>query len=525
MRRFLAAVLVGLLGLGPLPAAAQTIQSAVPSTVSATRSATPVSSPRRASGYAPSLIGLDVARGYFQDGKGNVAAGSPASLSGWSFTGGPSTAPDATGNLSLYREAITNWAFPSTIPGTVPGGNDKWNNNFNGGTSVFVANDRAAPNGTITATKVTTPTTGYDGPYFRSTHIPAANENWTIQAWVYSAAGANFQLNALGSGGTSFTSTASQTFTVPAATWTLLSMQRTGVASPTASSVTAAVLVNGPDTFWVGPVFFGPSNTINVPDVPTTSAAVTRPADVPITNLGLQVWEGRQNLVKNSTMQGSNGSNLPTGWTFQPGAGLTQSIVGKGVEYGLDYIDWSITGTASGTVFPAIYVTGTNASGIAVTNGQPVSASFYYRLVAGALPGGSMAAGTVLFDSGGTYLGGLSTGTSAGTAFGRLTTSATIANASAAYTAFYVAPATPAGITNGTVVNAVIRIYAPQVELATTPGPYLPTTSGAVTKAADAAAITASIFTAAAPPSLRSLWREEPISNSGPIAALSPEPR
>ena len=63
MRRFLAAVLVGLLGLGPLPAAAQTIQSAVPSTVSATRSATPVSSPRRASGYDPSLIVLDFASG------------------------------------------------------------------------------------------------------------------------------------------------------------------------------------------------------------------------------------------------------------------------------------------------------------------------------------------------------------------------------------------------------------------------------------------------------------------------------
>jgi hypothetical protein len=206
-------------------------------------------------------------------------------------------------------------------------------------------------------------------------------------------------------------------------------------------------------------------------------------ANVPaITNLGMQVWEARTNVLLQSVMT-SNGSSLPPGMSFQAASGLTQSVVGAGQEYGMGYIDWSITGTAVGSVYPSLYLTGAGASGPAASNGQVWSASVYMRVASGVLPAGGMVVGAQIFN-GGSYLGSLGT-SPANTASGLTRVAVvggTIANASTTNIAQYLGNAS--AIPNGTVVNVVIRVYAPQLEQASTPGPYIPTTTAAATRGA-----------------------------------------
>lgn len=107
-------------------------------------------------------------------------------------------------------------------------------------------------------------------------------------------------------------------------------------------------------------------------------------------------WTGVvTNLIRNNAMLGVGAGVRPTGWVapFTSATGITITPVGGGVEDGIDYSDWDITGTASvdGTVF--LYCWGSVAD-IPAAPGQIYSGSLFCKVASGSLAGTTWAGGT-----------------------------------------------------------------------------------------------------------------------------------
>jgi hypothetical protein len=209
-----------------------------------------------------------------------------------------------------------------------------------------------------------------------------------------------------------------------------------------------------------------------------------------ITDLGLLVEEARTNSVPNSTCQGAAIPNVfPTGWT---GAalgvvnGVTWAIAGVGTENGINYIDYSMVGTPTGSAQNNIAFTGAFGT-VAATNGQTWTCSFFTRLVSGSTANLQLVNQAVWSAAGGGFLGntttslisilnsGLSLGNSRSINVSPITNAST-AFVGAVYTINY---------TSGLPVNAVLRIGWPQLELGTWATSPILTTNAAVTRAGD----------------------------------------
>jgi hypothetical protein len=188
-------------------------------------------------------------------------------------------APRITDLGLLVEEARTNIIFPSLVPNSPPGSTDRWNAAWSGGVNVFTANGLRAPDGTITATKVVTGVNGLDGPYFRSSVLPAANAVWTASAWIYSPSGGNIWLAISETGGTAWTGVAQVKLVVPAGQWTRISFSRTAAASITANTIGVAFLADlAGQAFYVWGAQFEAGATASS-YIPATIAAGSRAAD------------------------------------------------------------------------------------------------------------------------------------------------------------------------------------------------------------------------------------------------------
>lgn len=126
--------------------------------------------------------------------------------------------------------------------------------------------------------------------------------------------------------------------------------------------------------------------------------------------VGLGVWEARTNSVRNPTGLGAvvgtlgSGGALPTNWGQDVGTGLTWSVVGTGVENGLNYVDLRFAGTPSGTFLNVLFEGNT---AISAATGDIWTASFSAKLVAGSLTNVSKAQVSIFErTSGGTYVAG-----------------------------------------------------------------------------------------------------------------------
>lgn len=114
-----------------------------------------------------------------------------------------------------------------------------------------------------------------------------------------------------------------------------------------------------------------------------------------VTNKGALIEEVRTNSIRNNSMQGASAGSpgtLPTNWTssVSPTDGLSQQIVGVGVENGINYVDIRWSGTAnSGTQFLLAQF-----DSITAVYGQVWSASVFATLV-----GGSVANTLFLLDN------------------------------------------------------------------------------------------------------------------------------
>ena len=215
---------------------------------------------------------------------------------------------------------------------------------------------------------------------------------------------------------------------------------------------------------------------------------------------GLLVEGSRTNSIRNNTMQGAASGTpgtMPTNWStgFNTTTGVSREVVGTGVEGGINYIDVRFFGTAVGAGSFDLFFDGVNS--IAALTGQRWSISYFWRLIAGSTTGLSGATNLLYEHTSGTAFVGT---TSAGSAI--FPTSASLGSQrvrgsgvlSGGATTAFVRPLVKVNIANAATIDITLRIGMPQLELGAYSTSVMPTTTTAVTRAADNVVMTGTQF-------------------------------
>ncbi len=206
---------------------------------------------------------------------------------------------------------------------------------------------------------------------------------------------------------------------------------------------------------------------------------------------GLLIEEARTNSIRNSQAGGASAGVGPTHWTTTATANnVTRTIVGSGTENGLTYLEIQYAGTP--TLSGGFTVAFDSATQVVAADGQTWTNSAFCKLQAGSLAGitavqigvdGRSSAGAELSPAQRT----MTTFTPTGAALGTQRVSVTRTMAAGAERAF---PFILVNYTGGVAIDITLRIAAPQLEQGAFPTSYIPTTSAAVTRAADSAVVT-----------------------------------
>mgnify|MGYP001393631992 CR=1 FL=1 len=119
----------------------------------------------------------------------------------------------------------------------------------------------------------------------------------------------------------------------------------------------------------------------------------------------LAVEANAAELIPNPTMVGGGVGVLPTGWAFQPGAGITRTVVGVGEDSFGHYVDIKFAGTNSsgGIVYPAVFLQPSTSAEVSLN--RVYLSKIRLTLVDGVFSGASSHRYTYNeFNSGGRYL-------------------------------------------------------------------------------------------------------------------------
>jgi hypothetical protein len=179
---------------------------------------------------------------------------------------------------------------------------------------------------------------------------------------------------------------------------------------------------------------------------------------------------------------GSPGT-APTNWSVT-NAGLTQTIVGTGVESGIQYIDLRFNGTASGD---SLIVRFDTATGIAASNGQTWTNSFSFKKISESNPPTAYRLGMLEYTGAGVYIVIGTQNFTPTTTLQRFAFTRTLAGGAGVGA---VQPVFQASLTVAATYDFTIRIAAPQMELGAYATTFIPTTTAAVTRLAEAASKT-----------------------------------
>ncbi len=247
--------------------------------------------------------------------------------------------------------------------------------------------------------------------------------------------------------------------------------------------------------------FFGSNGSLQVAAInaprfdysPSTSAL-----------LGLLIEEQRTNSIRNNTMQdavaGSPGT-FPTNWgvpIVYGSTGLTTEVAAVGTENGISYVDFKVSGTASGA--GALLITFEPNTQIVASQNQVWTLSIYRKLVAGSFNGLSSSAGNLFLNSysAAGVFDGSHTGTilneSAPTGAALKTQRSTLTGTLSSATTARVNGGMYLAIADGAAIDITLRIGLPQLELGGFATSAIPTTTAAVTRAADIAVMTGANF-------------------------------
>jgi hypothetical protein len=459
--------------------------------------------------YPDALLALDFVgarRGPQYYKSGGVTVSDITQIPGWTYTGGTpagigSYAPRLDGSLQFFP-SVTNSILQSQTFDNVA-----WTK-----TDVTISADViVAPNGTLTADLVTAgsaltdsvnstaATIGSGSTNTISIYFKKSGTQWLRLIFADGTATNGFNQWVDLTNGVLGTSTIRASGTKVGATiensgngWYrvtltgIVSTQTTlGLYIASASGDGNATRVSGATYYaWGAQLELGSTASTYIP---TTTAAVTV-APPRITDAGYLPEEARTNSIRNNTMVGAvagTPGTAPTNWQVTAnGNGLSTQIVATGTDSvtGAPYAEVRFFGTTSSAVAAQIKFEATN--GIAATNAQAWTASVYAALVAGSVSGFS--AGPVLqFDMNNsvpTYVGNSSNVAVAATStMTRGTLTFTTNQATTAYVTPYIS-ITPG---SGKAVDFTLRVSLPQMELGSFATSPIPTTSVAVTRAAD----------------------------------------
>jgi len=241
-----------------------------------------------------------------------------------------------------------------------------------------------------------------------------------------------------------------------------------------------------------------------------------------ITDKGLLVEGARTNSIRNNSMQGAvagTPGTVPTNWTLIA-TGLTISVVGLGIENGVDYIDIRLSGTTGSTSATLFFDTTT---AITAASGQTWSQSLFAALVGGSLANinsttvtiqertaaGGFVANNASADFKGSLTSSLARFSSTATLAGGGTVERTVQVLTIAYS-------------NGVAVDLTLRIGWPQLELGGFSSSPIRTTSGAATRAADNIVLAAPSLVSTEVGTLFSEWQTGATVNVTRIHGLRP---
>jgi hypothetical protein len=218
-----------------------------------------------------------------------------------------------------------------------------------------------------------------------------------------------------------------------------------------------------------------------------TSAAVNAPRfDYNPSTLAAQGLlieaESRTNSIRNNTMQGAVApSTFPTNWQSAIVSGLTSTVVGTGTLNGITYLDVRVNGTASVSSYynlvPDILVAG--------SSGQTWTGSFWAALVGGSLSNTNANIEIRESDASQGFLTNTLTLLSITSSLARYSQARTLNSASTAF----VSVRFVWQVTAGQPVDFTLRIGLPQLEQGAFATSVIPTTTTALTRAADVASV------------------------------------